>query len=223
MEKIKILFADDHGVVRSGLRALFKSSPEFMIVGEASDGEQAIRLAEKCNPDIVLLDITMPRVNGIEATQAIKRNNPNTRVLILTIHEDEDYVYEMIRAGANGYVLKSAEKREIFAAVRAVAGGENFFSPTVSKLIVDGFIRKAKEEKETHPAVASKTRLTGRETEVLKYIAQGLSSPQIAGKLFLSVNTVNTHRNNLMQKLDIHDTAGLVRYAFESGLAELKV
>ena len=100
MEKIKILFADDHGVVRSGLRALFKSSPEFMIVGEASDGEQAIRLAEKCNPDIVLLDITMPRVNGIEATQAIKRNNPNTRVLILTIHEDEDYVYEMNLAGA---------------------------------------------------------------------------------------------------------------------------
>ncbi len=222
MEKIKILFADDHGVVRSGLRALFKSSPEFVIVGEASDGEQAIRLAEKCNPDIVLLDITMPRVNGIEATRVIKRNNASTRILILTIHEDEDYIYEMIRAGANGYVLKSAEKREIFAAVRAVAAGENFFSPSVSKLIVDGFIRKAKEEKEKQPPVTSKTRLTGRETEVLKYIAQGLSSPQIAGKLFLSVNTVNTHRNNLMQKLDIHDTAGLVRYAFESGLAELK-
>ncbi|HYQ87076.1 MAG TPA: response regulator transcription factor [Bacteroidota bacterium] len=220
MEKIKILFADDHGVVRSGLRALFKSSPDFVVVGEAADGEQAIRLAEKVKPDIVLLDITMPRVNGIEATRVIKRNDPSTRVLILTIHEDEDYVYEMIRAGANGYVLKSAEKREIFAAVRAVAAGENFFSPTVSKLIVDGFIRKAKEEKQ--PPVAAKTRLTGRETEVLKYIAQGLSSPQIAGKLFLSVNTVNTHRNNLMQKLDIHDTAGLVRYAFESGLAELK-
>ncbi|OLD79084.1 MAG: hypothetical protein AUI33_03170 [Ignavibacteria bacterium 13_1_40CM_2_61_4] len=164
----------------------------------------------------------MPRVNGIEATRVIKRNNASTRILILTIHEDEDYIYEMIRAGANGYVLKSAEKREIFAAVRAVAAGENFFSPSVSKLIVDGFIRKAKEEKEKQPPVTSKTRLTGRETEVLKYIAQGLSSPQIAGKLFLSVNTVNTHRNNLMQKLDIHDTAGLVRYAFESGLAELK-
>ncbi|HEY6193272.1 MAG TPA: response regulator transcription factor [Bacteroidota bacterium] len=219
MNKIKVLFADDHGVVRSGLRALFRSSPEFTVVGAARDGEQAVRLAAKTRPDIVLLDISMPKINGIEATRIIKRDNPESRILILTIHEDEDYLYEIIRAGANGYVLKSAEKREIFAAVHAVAAGESFFSPGMSKLILDGFIKKAKAEKPQRETAGD--RLTAREAEVLRHIAQGLSGPKIAEKLFLSVNTVNTHRNNLMQKLNIHDTAALVRYAFENGYSDL--
>ena len=195
----------------------------MQVLAEANNGLDVQRMVEELKPDVVLMDVSMAIIDGISATREIARRWPDTKVVILSMHAEEGHLFQALQAGAAGYVLKSAEKREIFAAVRAVAGGENFFSPTVSKLIVDGFIRKAKEEKETHPAVASKTRLTGRETEVLKYIAQGLSSPQIAGKLFLSVNTVNTHRNNLMQKLDIHDTAGLVRYAFESGLAELKV
>ncbi len=220
MNKIKILFADDHGVVRSGLRALFGSSPEFTIVGAARDGEQAVRMAAKTKPDIVLLDISMPKINGVEATRIIKRDNPASRVLILTMHEDEKYLYEIIRAGANGYVLKSAEKREIFAAVHAVAAGENFFSPGMSKLIVDGFIKKAKSQKPEREA--PKNHLTAREAEVLRHIAGGLSGPKIAEKLFLSVNTVNTHRNNLMQKLDIHDTAALVRYAIENGFSDLR-
>ncbi|HEV8538639.1 MAG TPA: response regulator transcription factor [Bacteroidota bacterium] len=220
MKKIKILFADDHSVVRSGLRALFQSSPEFDIVGEAGDGEEAIRLWEKHTPDIVLLDITMPKVNGIEATRRIKEKNPDAKVLILTIHEEEQYIFEIIQAGANGYVLKSAEKREIFAAVKAVAGGERFFSSSVSKLIIDGFIRRAEDEI-VEPRKTTLA-LTARETEILRYIALGLSSPEIAKKLFLSVNTVNTHRNNIMQKLGIHDIAGLVRYALQNSLVEMK-
>jgi DNA-binding NarL/FixJ family response regulator len=219
-KKIRILFADDHAVVRSGLRSLFTSSPEFAVVGEAPDGEEAIRLAATIKPDVVILDIRMPKMDGIEAARIIKRSDPHAGVLILTIHEDEGYIRELIRAGVNGYALKSAGKSEIFAAVRAVAAGESFFSPSVSKLMVDGFIRKTREEKP--PPALTRTRLTARETEVLRYIADGLSSRQIAGKLFLSANTVNTHRNNLMQKLGIHDIAGLVRYAFESGIAKLQ-
>jgi len=216
MDKIKILFADDHSVVRSGLRALFQSSQEFVIAGEAADGEQAIRLVEIHAPDVVLLDITMPKVNGIEATRIIKQRSPDTKVLILTIHEEDEYIYEIIRAGANGYVLKNAEKREIFAAVKTVAAGENFFSSTVSKLIIDGFIKRAQEEQAAQEK--RKDVLTARETEILRYIAQGLSGPEIAKKLYLSISTINTHRNNMMHKLNIHDTAGLVRYALQIAL-----
>src|ERR1051325_6462884 len=146
MEKIKIVFADDHSVVRSGLRALFQSSPEFTIAGEASDGEQAIRLVELHTPDVALLDITMPKLNGIDATRIMRQNFPKTKVLILTIHEEGEYIYQIIQAGANGYVLKSAEKREIFTAVKSVAAGESFFSSRISKLIIDGSIQRMQAE-----------------------------------------------------------------------------
>jgi DNA-binding NarL/FixJ family response regulator len=220
MKKIKILIADDHNIVREGLRALFRSAPGFAVIGEASDGEEVVRLADQLDPDVVIIDISMPKVNGIEATRRIKENNPAAKVLILTIHEGEEYVYQMIRAGANGYLLKNAGKKELFAAVQAVVEGERFFSPGISKLMLDEFIRQVREPKAVKPS--PEQQLTKRETEILRYIAQGLTNKKIAEKLFLSVRTVNTHRANLMQKLNIHDTAGLVRYAIQNGIVDIK-
>lgn len=218
--KTRILIADDHGVVRSGLRALLESVPDYSVAGEACDGEEAVALAVHEAPDVVIMDISMPRMNGIEATAAIKEKMPDVKVIILTVHEDEEYVYRMLKAGANGYVLKSAGKKEIVAAIESARKGERFFSPSVSGLIVDGFLNreKAPVPRTEVPTSEDLSILTRRETEVLRYIAQGYTNRKIADELFLSVRTVNTHRTNLMQKLDIHDTARLVRYAIESGL-----
>jgi DNA-binding NarL/FixJ family response regulator len=221
MKKTRIIFADDHSIVRDGLRALFRGAPGFTIAGEASDGESAVRLAGEQLPDVVILDISMPKMNGIEATRHIKERHPGINVLILTVHEDEAYVREIIRAGANGYILKNAEKQEILAAVKAVAAGERFFSPGISKLLIERFIERV-QEGESHRSEGENV-LTNREREVLQYIADGLTSKEISKKLFLSPSTVNTHRANLMQKLNIHDTAGLVRYAIEAGYVKAEL
>lgn len=223
MKKIRILIADDHSVVRSGIRTVLQSSPEFIVVAEAEDGEEAVELAAKHKPEVVVMDISMPQLNGIEATAKMKENDPNVKVIILTVHADEEYVFQILRAGASGYVLKSAGKKEIFAAVRSAISGERFFSPGISNLIIDSFINRAKEPAPHPPSTAGsgKQQLTKREIEVLEYIAQGYTNRKIADTLFLSVRTVNTHRTNLMQKLDIHDTARLVRYAIETGLVKL--
>jgi NarL family two-component system response regulator LiaR len=218
MKKTRILIADDHSLVRSGLKMLFRSSADFAVVAEASDGDEAIELTGKHKPDIAILDISMPGVNGIEAAAIIRKKHPETRVLILTIHHDEEYVYQMVRVGANGYVLKDAGKKELFAAVRAVEAGDRFFSPGISKLMIDQFIKRAKSQEVSD--ASTKSVLTNRETEILRYIAEGFSNPEIARKLFLSVRTVDTHRTNMMFKLDIHDTAGLVRYAIEKGIVK---
>ncbi|MBI5474644.1 MAG: response regulator transcription factor [Ignavibacteriae bacterium] len=224
MKKIRILIADDHSVVRSGIRMVLQSSPEFVVVAEAENGQDAVELAAKMKPDVVVMDISMPVMNGIEATGAMKQNNPDIKVIILTVHADEEYVFQILRAGASGYVLKSAGKKEIFAAIRAAVSGERFFSPGISNLIIDGFINRAREQTAA-PAPPAKNdprqQLTNREIEVLTFIAQGLTNRKIADTLFLSVRTVNTHRTNLMQKLGIHDTATLVRYAIETGLVKI--
>jgi two-component system response regulator NreC len=224
MKKTRLLIADDHSVVREGIRLVLKSSPEYRIVAEAEDGEQAVRLAQQHKPDVVMMDISMPGLNGIEATSMIKAQNPDIKVVVLTVHEDEEYVYQILRAGASGYVLKSAGKKEIFAAIKSAISGERFFSPGISKIIIDGFARRAKDldVRRDHPPAQPGNQLTRRETEVLRYIAQGYTNRKIAEALFLSIRTVNTHRTNLMQKLDIHDTARLVRYAIEAGLVALK-
>lgn len=215
MKKIRILIADDHSVVREGLRTLLGKVEEFDVIAEAADGEEAVRLIGEKKPDVAILDISMPVVNGIEATRQVRRASPGTKVLIFTIHENEEYVYQMVAAGANGYVLKDAGKNDLIAAVRAIQVGGRFFSPGVSRLIIDEFVRRSREPS---PAGADRTGLTGRESEILQYIASGLTNAEIARKLFLSVRTVNTHRTNLMHKLDVHNTAGLVRYAVENGL-----
>ena len=181
MQKIKILFADDHAIVRDGLRSLFKSDPGFMIVGEAADGAEAVRLVEENRPDVAVLDISMPNVNGIEATGIIKERFPETKILILTIHESEEYIQELILAGADGYVLKNAEKKEIFDGVRAVAAGSTFFSSNVSKALLDGLVRSTRNRVPFQ--ISNEEKLTNRETEVLRLIAEGLTSKQIAEKL----------------------------------------
>jgi DNA-binding NarL/FixJ family response regulator len=219
MKKTRLLIADDHSIVRDGLRSLFRGTKEFSIVGEAADGETAVRYATIMKPDVAILDISMPVLNGVEATRRIKQKHPNMKVLILTIHEDEEYVYQIIRAGANGYMLKNAEKKEILGAVRAVVEGEAFFSPGISRLIIERFIKRAKEHDDVEPS--RRGVLTNRERQVLEFIAHGFTSREIADKIFLSISTVNTHRANIMQKLNIHDTAGLVRYAMQEGIVNL--
>jgi two-component system response regulator NreC len=222
MTKTRILLADDHDVVRSGLRALLRTSSDIAIVGEAVDGEEAVRITEKTKPDVVIMDISMPNLDGIAATKVIKERFPDVKVIILTVHEDEEYAYQILRAGASGYVLKNAGKKDIFKAIASAMSGERFFSPGISNIIVEGFIKRASETQaaEEKNVPASGQQLTKRETEVLEYIALGHTNRQIADALFLSFRTVNTHRANIMQKLDIHETAGLVRYAISIGLVK---
>ncbi len=222
MAKTRILIADDHDVVRSGLRALLRTSPDFSIVGEAVDGEEAVRMTEKAKPDVVIMDISMPNLDGIAATKIIKERFPEVKVVILTVHQDEEYAYQILRAGASGYVLKNAGKKDIFKAIGSAMSGERFFSPGISNIIVEGFIKRASETPAAEQAGVPATgqQLTKRELEVLKYIAMGHTNRQIADALFLSFRTVNTHRANIMQKLDIHETAGLVRYAIGIGLVK---
>ncbi len=228
MKKARILIVDDHSVVRSGIRALLKSSPSYHVVAEAADGEEAVALAKRHKPDIVMMDISMPKVNGIEATRVLRGEVPLAKVIILTVHEDEEYVYQLLKAGASGYVLKSAGKKEIFAAIDSALSGDRFFSPGVSRLIIDGFIHRDDNEKdrakkgEEQTTVHRSYELTKREVEILRFIAQGFTNRKIAEQLFLSIRTVNTHRTNLMQKLDLHDTARLVRFAIENGFVKIK-
>jgi DNA-binding NarL/FixJ family response regulator len=216
--KIRILIADDHHVVRRGLRALLES-PQISVVAECSDGEQALEQAEKHQPDVVMLDISMPKLNGVEVTRILKRQHPEIRVLMLTIHENEEYVYQVVRAGADGYVLKTADRKELWTAVKAVMDGGRFFSPGVSNIIVSQFAKRLHDDRDTSPSIPT---LTPRENEVLRRIAQGKTSRAIADELLLSIRTVNTHRANLMQKLDIHEKAGLVRYAIQNGIVDLR-
>jgi DNA-binding NarL/FixJ family response regulator len=220
MKRTRILIADDHDVVRSGLKMLLRSRKEYSIVAEAADGEEAVRLVGKLRPDVVFLDISMPNLDGIQAATIIKRDHPDTRIIMLTVHEDEEYASQALRAGASGYLLKNAGKQEIFDAVRSAVSGGRFFSPRISNLIVDGFVKRADEPLPRGPAGSnpSKPQLTARETEILQYIARGYTNRQIADELCLSFRTVNTHRANLMQKLGIHETAGLVRHAISIGL-----
>jgi len=220
MEKIRVLLADDHALVRSGLIKLLEPHKDIAIVGEAEDGEEAIRFAKQLHPDVVVIDLSMPKVNGIEAAKTLRRDCPETRVLVLTMHENEEYVYQIFRSGAGGYILKNAGRDEIAAAIRAVAKGDRFFSPRVSEIMVEGYLRRAEEREKSFSS--QEIPLTAREKEILSLIAEGLNNQQIADRLFISPRTVDTHRTNIMQKLDIHDSVKLVRFAIEKGLAKAK-
>jgi len=212
MNKIRILLADDHPMVRSGLINLLEPFKEFVVIGEAGDGEEAVAMTRELEPDIVIIDLSMPKLSGIEATKLIRKNNPSTKVLVLTMHDNEEYVYQILKCGAGGYMLKNTGKEELATAIRAVAKGETFFSPRVSEIMVNAYLRKA-NAREEHPATKDDILLTNRENEILSFIADGFNNTQIAEKLFISARTVDTHRTNIMQKLNIHDAANLVRYA----------
>ncbi|HVN47828.1 MAG TPA: response regulator transcription factor [Bacteroidota bacterium] len=212
MNKIRILIADDHALVRSGLIKLLEPFKEFVIIGEASDGEEAVAMTKKNQPDVVVIDLSMPKLSGLEATKQICSSMPSVKVLVLTMHDNEEYVYQILKSGANGYMLKDSGREELAAAIRAVAKGEKFFSKKISELVLNAYLQKTTAP---HTAMTDDEDLplTKREKEILYYIAEGLSNAQIAERLFISPRTVDTHRTNIMQKLDIHDAPNLIRFA----------
>ncbi len=218
MTPITILLVDDHAVVRAGLRMLLAADPDLQIVGEAENGVEGVRLALELTPDVVLMDISMPDMNGIEATRKIKVGAPGVAVLALTMHEDDQYFFEMLGAGASGYIPKRAAPNDLVAAIRAVRGGGVYLFPSVARALVNDYLDRP--ERPEGPGRAFDV-LTDREREVLTLIAQGLSNPEIAEQLVISPKTVNRHRENIMTKLDLHNRVELVRYAIEKGLIEL--
>ena len=217
MTKTRVLLAEDHTIVRKGLCALLDAEPGIEVIGEAQDGREALLKAEQLHPDIVLMDITMPVLNGLEATRQIKKRFPEVKVLILTVHSDEEYIRQILRAGASGYLVKQAAPHELISAIEAIQRGESYLSPSVSKKVVQEYVQHAtgSAEQDTHE------RLTDREREVLQLIAEGNSTRDIAELLHMSVKTAETHRARLMGKLDIHSTAELTQYAIRKGVISL--
>lgn len=214
MEKKRILIAEDHTILREGLTALLSSQPDLEVVGEAQDGLEAIRAAEQLLPDLVLMDLSMPKMNGMEAIREIKRRCPDTRILVLTVHRTEEYVLSTFRAGADGYVLKDATSDELEMAIRHVAGGSSYLSPQISGRVIAGYLAG----KETEPTQSVWDSLTQREREVLKLVAEGHKNREIAEYLCISPKTVERHRANLMKKLDLHSASELTAYALKRGL-----
>jgi two-component system response regulator NreC len=214
---IKIALVDDHEIVRAGLRLLIQAQGDMEIVGEAENGQQAIELCHRVSPDVVVMDITMPGPSGLEVTRQIKQQYPDINVLALTIHEGEQYFFEMLNAGASGYVPKRAAPTDLVAAIRAVYSGEVYLHPSVAKTLVNDYIQRVQMGWER----ASYDGLTEREQQVLKMIAEGLMNKEIAEKLSISVRTVERHRENIMSKLNLHTRAELVRYAVDKGLIDL--
>lgn len=210
-QKIRVMLADDHAVLRAGLRALLNAEPDIEVVGEAADGEEAIALAERLKPDVVVMDITMPRMDGLQATRRLTERLPNTRVLILTMHAEDQYLFRVIEAGGAGYVLKRSADTELMDAIRAVYRGEAYLYPAATRLLLEAYRRGDRALEPEHA-------LTEREEEVLKLTAEGYSNTEIASRIYLSPKTVDTYRQRIMEKLGLHHRAELVRYALERGL-----
>jgi two-component system, NarL family, response regulator NreC len=206
---VRVLLVDDHGIVRKGVRSLLESEPGVKIVGEATDGLQAVRLAEELAPDVVVMDIAMPLLSGIEATARIVKARPEVGVIILSMHSDETYLARALKAGARGYLLKESAEDVLVQAVHTVVQGRPFFSPEISQFLVDDYLRQARQGG-PHDSYEL---LTDREREVLRLLAEGKTNKEVATLLDLSVYTVETHRTNLMKKLDLHNTAELVLYS----------
>jgi len=212
MNPIRILLCDDHLLIRASLKSLIGEFPGIEVVGEAGDGREALEHAGKLRPNVVLMDIAMPGLNGLEATRRLVKDQPQVRVVMLSMHSDESHVLQALRAGASGYVLKGSAPRELEMAIEAVARGEIFLSPAISKHVIDVYLNRAEGQ------ANSLDLLTPRQREILQLIAEGKSSKQIAQLLEASVKTIESHRASLMERLDIHDVAGLVRYAIRHGL-----
>jgi DNA-binding NarL/FixJ family response regulator len=215
---IRVLLADDHELVRAGFRALLDSLSEVEVVAEVEDGREALRLIAVHQPDVVLMDITMPGLNGLEATSRIVKEFPRTRVIILSMHTDEAHVLLALRKGAAGYLLKGARRAELELAVRSVARGEIYLSPAVSKHVVGTYVQRTADPSAEASPPHSSERLTPRQREILQLIAEGHTVKEIAHILGISVKTAETHRAQIMERLDIHDVAGLVRYAIRAGI-----
>jgi DNA-binding NarL/FixJ family response regulator len=220
-ERIRILLADDHDILRDGLRALFEAVDDIEIVGEARTGREAVERAERLEADVVLMDISMPELDGVEACRRIRMLCPDCRVLFLTMHEAEEYLLRSVRAGAAGYVIKRTAAADLLAAVRAVARGEMFISPSVAHTIADDYSVAPPSRRRNGPDGEDRyALLTGREREVLQLVGEGHSNQEIANLLTLSVKTVQSHRAAVMQKLDLRDVTHLVRYAVRKGIVD---
>lgn len=220
MKKISILLAEDHAIVRQGLCKLLETEGHFAIVGQAQTGREAVELAAKLRPDVILMDIAMPVLNGLAATQQIIAAQPSARVMMLSAHSDDEYVERTIAAGAMGFLEKQTSAEILTKAIHEIAAGRPFFSPAIAKRLIDG---KNRARDRDGIASAKAVRLTARETEVLQLVAEGQANKQVAGILNISIKTVEKHRQHLMDKLNIHDTAGLTRYAIATGVIESRV
>jgi DNA-binding NarL/FixJ family response regulator len=212
----RIILADDHQIIRDGLRALLGANPKLEVVAEASDGTMALQLVEKHNPDIVIMDISMPGTNGIDAAQKIRDRNPKTKIIALSMHTDRRIVADMLRAGASGYLLKDCAGEELTLAIKTVMAGKTYLSPSVSRMIADDFVQGASTER------SARAILTERELEVLQRLAEGKSTKEIAFELGVSVKTVETHRARLSEKLGISSIAELTKYALREGITSLE-
>ena len=214
--KVRIVLAEDHTILREGLRALLTADPNFEIIGEAADGREAVRLVEKQIPDLILMDLSMPRMTGMDAIREIKKRYPQTKIIALTVHKTEEYLRTTLQAGADGYVLKDATHEELMMAIKSVLKGKTYLSPGVSGKVIEGYL----EGIESQVPLSTLGLLSQREREVLKLIAEGYKNKEIAADLCISLKTVEKHRAKLMKKLDLHNAAALTAYAIEQGLVE---
>ena len=214
MKKIRILLADDHTVVRKGLRLLLESHPDLEVIADAADGRETVALAEQHTPDVVVMDVAMPALNGIEAARQICAKLPHTAVVFLSMHSDEGYVLKALKAGARAYLLKDSAENDLISAVKAVTEGKAFFSPAISKMLVEDYMRQMQER----AVEDSYDLLTTREREILQLLAEGKSNKEVANVLNLSLYTIETHRSNIFQKLNLHSTAELILYAIRKGV-----
>jgi two-component system response regulator NreC len=219
MKKIRLLVADDHKIFRQGITKLLEQEPDLQVVGEAADGREAVKKATELKPDLVLMDIAMANLNGLEATKQIKKVLPETKIIMVTMHKNEEYILQSFQAGASGFILKEGAVEELVNAIRSIYQDKSFLSPTISKTLIDAYLRKMETGKTETPFDL----LTDREREVLQLIAEGYTNREVAKALFISVKTVEAHRAHIMQKLNIHDVAKLVKYAIQKGLVDLNV
>ena len=216
-KKIKLLLVDDHPIVLDGIKSHLCAQPDFEVVGDAANGQEALRKAKLTLPDVILMDISMPHMNGLEAMTSLRKQVPNAKILVLTMHDSREYIAQVVRSGARGYLLKDSAPAELVAAIKAVHGGEVYFSPSVSKVLIEemaGGNRKS-------PGAPAQQHLTDREREVLSLISEGLLNKQIADRLGIGVRTIETHRERIMRKLDIHTVAGLTKYAIAQGMTPM--
>lgn len=211
---IRIVLADDHTIMRSGLRAVLDRYPDMQVVGEAADGREAIQCVEENRPDVIVMDVAMPNLNGIEAARQISTKNPGVSIVVLSMHSDEGYVLRALKAGARGYLLKDSAEGDLITAIRAVSQGKAFFSPAISRMLVDDYMRQLQQR----GVEDSYELLTTREREILQLLAEGRSNKDIARMLDLSLYTVETHRSNIMEKLNLHGIPELMLYAIRKGV-----
>lgn len=214
-QSIRVLIADDHPVVRKGLQSCLAKQDRVKIVGEASDGDEALQKAMELSPDVVLMDISMPRMSGLAATEVLREQAPNIKVLVLSVHNNKDYIFRIIQAGAHGYVSKEASPEELSEAIECVHAGETFFSPEIAQAALSHLVQNGGKKEPF-------AQLTDREREVLVLIAEGQSNKEIANKLGIGVRTIETHRERIMRRLDIHSVAGLTKFAIANGLVSLE-